>query len=141
MLEEQRKITARLSELAESDKTRVRDLNTSALSRVIGINMRKDHQKAISPFVPRVKQTDLPKEFSREVKVTSLEEARTKQGLTALALLAIAPTHHDLDESSNSNKSTKGTTMGKLELSLLVFNGKCLDLYAQDFICYLRMRG
>ena len=78
------------------------------------------------------------------IKVGSLQEARDKHGLTALALLAISPSKvddSDLDDSKDSGSGTKGTAKGKLEIPLPVFNGKRLNLYARDFVRYLRMTG
>ena len=78
------------------------------------------------------------------IKVGSLQEARYKHGLTALALLAVSPSKvddSDLDDSKDSGSNTKGTAKGKLEIPLPVFTGKRLDLYARDFVRYLRMTG
>ena len=73
-----------------------------------------------------------------------MQEARDKHGLTALALLAVSPSKvddSDLDDSKDSGSGTKGTAKGKLEIPLPVFTGKRLDLYARDFVRYLRMTG
>ena len=47
----------------------------------------------------------------------------------------------DLNDSKDSGSGTKGTAKGKLEIPLPVFTGKRLDLYARDFVRYLRMTG
>ena len=47
----------------------------------------------------------------------------------------------DLDNSKDSGSDTKGTAKRKLEIPLPVFTGKRLDLYARDFVRYLRMTG
>ena len=92
MLEEQKKISRRLDELEESGKNRIEsDLNTSALSKVTGLHLLDEHQKGISPFLPRIKESYLPDEFAVRIKVGNLQEARDKHGLTALALLAVSP--------------------------------------------------
>ena len=80
------KISRRLDDLAESGKSRVEtDLNISALSQVTGRHLLHDHQKGISPFHPRIKEFYLPEVFAVKIKVSSLQEARDKHGLTALA--------------------------------------------------------
>ena len=145
MLEEQKKISRRLDALEESGKRRIEsDLNTSALSKVTGLHLLDEHQKGISPFLPRIKESYLPDEFAVRIKVGSLQEARDKHGLTALALLAVSPSRvedSDLDDSKDSGSGTKGNAKGKLEIPLPVFTGKRLDLYARDFVRYLRMTG
>ena len=145
MLEEQKKISRRLDELEESGKSRIEsDLNTSALSKVTGLHLLDEHQKGISPFLPRIKESYLPDEFAVRIKVGGLQEARDKHGLTALALLAVSPSKvddSDLHDSKDSGSGTKGTAKGKLEIPLPVFTGKRLDLYARDFVRYLRMTG
>ena len=141
----QKKVSRRLDELQESGKSRIEsDLNTSALSKVTGLHLLDEHQKGISPFLPRIKESYLPDEFAVRVKVGSLQEARDKHGLTALALLAVSPSKvddSDLDDSKDSGSGTRGTAKGKLEIPLPVFTGKRLDLYARDFLRYLRMKG
>ena len=121
MLEEQKKISRRLDELEESGKSGIEsDLNTSALSKVTGV-LLDEHQKGISPFLPRIKESYLPDEFAVRIKVGSLQEARDKHGLTALALLAVSPSKvddSDLDDSKDSGSGTKGTAKGKLEIPL-----------------------
>ena len=145
MLEEQKKISRRLDELEESGKSRIEsDLNTSALSKVTGLHLLDKHQKGISPFLTRIKESYLPDEFAVRIKLGSLQEARDKHGLTALALLAVSPSKvddSDLDDSKDSGSGTKGTAKGKLEIHLRVFTGKRLDLYVRDFVRYLRMTG
>ena len=143
IVEEQKKISRRLDELEESGKRRIEsDLNTSALSKVTGLYLLDEHQKGISPFIPRIKESYLPDEFGLRIKVGSLQEARDKHGLTALAQLAVSPSKvddSDLDDSKDSGSGTKGTAKGKLEIPLPVFTWKCLDLYARDFLRYLQM--
>ena len=145
MLEEQKKISRCLDELEESGKSRIEsDLNTSALSKVTGLHLLDDHEKGISPFLPRIKESYLPGEFAVKIKVGSLQEARNKHGLTALALLAVSPSKVEdshLDDSKGSGSGTKGTAKGKLEIPLPELTGKRLDLYARDFVRYLRMTG
>ena len=145
MFEEQKKISRRLDELEESGKSRIEsDLNTSALSKVTGLHVLDEHQKGISPFFPRIKESYLPEEFAVRIKVGTLQEARDQNGLTALALLAVSSSKvddSDLDDSKDSGSGTKGTAKGKPEIPLPVFTGKRLDLYARDFVRYLRMTG
>ena len=145
MFEEQKKIFRRLDELEESGKSRIQsDLNISAPPKVTGLHLLDDHQKGIQPFLPRIKESYLPDEFAVKIKMSSLQEARDKHGLTALWLLAVSPSKvedSDLDDSKDSGSSTNGTAKGKLEIPLPVFTGKRLNLYARDFVRYLRMMG
>ena len=105
MLEEQKKISRRLDELEESGKSLIAsDLNISALSKVTGLCLLDDHQKGISLFLPRIKESYLPDELAVKIKVGSLQEAHNKHGLRALALLAVSPSKvedNDLDDSKD----------------------------------------
>ena len=145
MSEEQKKISRCLDELEESGKSRIKsDLNTSALPKVTGLHLLDDHLKGISPFLPNIKELHLPDEFAAKTKVGCLQEARDKHGLTALVLLAVSPSKvedSNLKDSKDSGSGTKGTAKGKLEIPLPVFTGKRLNLYARDFVRYLRMTG
>ena len=90
MLQEQKKISRRLEKLEEYGKSRIQsDLNISALSKLTGFHLIDDHQKGISPFLPGIQESYVPDEFPVKIKVSSLQEARDKHGLTALALPAV----------------------------------------------------
>ena len=145
MFEEQEKISRLLNELEESGKSRIEsDLNVSVPSKVTGLHLSEDHQKGVSPLLPRIKESYLPDKFAMKIKVSSLQEAGDKHGLTALALLAVSSSEvedSDLDDSKDSGSGTKGTAKKKPEIPLLVFTVTCLNLYARDFVRYLRMTG
>ena len=145
MLEEEKEFSRRLDELEESGKRRIEsDPNISALSKVTGLHQLDNHQKGISPFLPRIKESYLPVKLAVKIKVSSLQEERDEYELTAIALLAVSPSRLEdsgLGDSKDSGSGTKGTAKGKLEIHLPVFTGKRLDLYMRDFVRYLRMTG
>ena len=58
MSEEQKKKSRRLDELEEYEISHIEsDLNVSAHSKVTGLWLLEEHQKGISPFVPRIKES------------------------------------------------------------------------------------